>query len=139
MNSIAFPYKELPPTESELKQVLGKSHTYWQEIIKIVYNCYPAALEEWKYPGAKYGWSFRMKDKKRVLVYMIPHSGFMQVAFVFGQRATQVILSSNIDETVKTELQAARVYAEGRGIRIDVKKKATLKTIKQLLEIKIAN
>ena len=41
-------------------------------------------------------------------------------------------------EAIKNELQAANVYAEGRGIRIDIKDSKTTEDILKLIGIKIA-
>ena len=59
------------------------------------------------------------------------------MALVFGQKATDKLLESNIAETIRTEIKAAKVYAEGRGIRIEVRDKSILADIKKLIEIKV--
>jgi len=111
----------------------------WQSLALFTKKSYPGATEEWNFSGAKYGWSFRVKDKKRVLIYLLPRDRFFKASFVFGQKAVDTIMKSNIAESIKTELQNARVYAEGRGIRIDVKDDKVLNDIKELVTIKIAN
>jgi hypothetical protein len=136
MDQSIFMDKAIIPNEMELKKAIGDTFTFWTEISDLVMMKYPKAKTEWSYPGKKYGWSFRLKDKKRVIVYLLPRSGFFKVAFVFGQKAFEMIMSIQISESIKTELSTARVYAEGRGIRIDVKGSANIKDIKKLVEIK---
>jgi hypothetical protein len=58
---------------------------------------------------------------------------------VFGQKAIDTILNSTIADDIKIELRNTKVYAEGRGIRIDVKNKSPLKDIQELIKIKLAN
>lgn len=60
------------------------------------------------------------------------------VAFNFGQEAFKKIMASNISEEIKHSLKSAKVYAEGRGIRIEVKNQKPLKDISQLIDIKLA-
>lgn len=67
----------------------------------------------------------------------MPRNNYFKVAFVFGMKATEEILNNSIDEAIKNELKLAKVYAEGRGIRIDIKNKAVLKDIYELIEIKL--
>jgi hypothetical protein len=55
-----------------------------------------------------------------------------------GQKATDAILESDMAEAIKNELQAAKVYAEGRGIRIDIKDGKTTEDMLKLIAIKIA-
>jgi hypothetical protein len=125
------------PSDSELKNALGSTYNVWQEIVEYVKDINPLAFEEWKYSGDKYGWGFRISDKKRVLVYLLPRDGFFRVAFVFGQKANDAIMESTISESIKNELRAAKAYAEGRGIRIEIRDRESLKDIWNLIEIKI--
>ncbi|HET6765762.1 MAG TPA: DUF3788 family protein, partial [Chitinophagaceae bacterium] len=77
--------------------------------------------------------------KKRALIYLLPRDGFFKAAFVFGPKATDIILKSTISENIKEEIKAAKVYAEGRGIRIEVRNKKILNDLKKLIMIKIGN
>jgi len=69
----------------------------------------------------------------------LPRDKKFLAAFVFGQKAFEKITDSNISKEIKNELQSAKVYAEGRGIRIEVTNRTVLKDIGRLLEIKLAN
>jgi hypothetical protein len=113
--------------------------TWWNAIQEYVYLQYPNATADWTFPGPKYGWNFRMKDKKRAILYFLPRNKFFKVAFVFGQKATDVILKSNISEYIKNEPKSAKAYAEGRGIRIDVKNKKVMNDIKTLINVKLSH
>ena len=48
-------------------------------------------------------------------------------------------MNSEISESIKTEINAAKVYAEGRGIRIEIKDENLLKDIQFLIDVKLAN
>ena len=100
---------------------------------------YPDGKAEWNFPGKKYGWSYRIKDKKRAILYFLPLDHYFKVAFVFGQKAFDQIMESPISDRIKKELSEAPKYAEGRGIRIDVKDELILPDIKGLIEIKLKN
>ncbi len=139
MDISIFTDKSIVPENDDLIMVLGSNYKLWEDIKKYVYEKYPAAVEEWNYPGVKYGWSFRLKDKKRAILYFLPREKYFMVAFVFGQKATDIILRSGISDEIKSELENARVYAEGIGIRIAVKDENHLDDIKKLVGIKISN
>ena len=136
MRSI-FMDKSSMPTIKDLETVLGSTYKLWKNSIDFTKQVYPEVVEEWNYSGDKFGWSFRLKDKKRVLVYLLPRDKFFKVAFVFGQKATDAIFESPISENIKSEIRSAKVYAEGRGIRVDVKNKSVIHDIEKLIEIKI--
>lgn len=138
MKSI-FTQKSEIPTEAQLQTALGTTYDYWQTFAEHTKKLYPKATEEWHFSGDKFGWSFRIKDPKRILIYLLPRDQFFKVAFVFGQKATDAIMESNITQSIKTELQAAKPYAEGRGIRIEIKNESLLNDIKHLIRIKISN
>jgi hypothetical protein len=135
----AFMDKDRQPDDKALAATLEKTFTLWKQISDYVLSCYPKAQKEWNYPGAKYGWSFRIKDKKRAIIYLLPREKYFKAAFVFGQKATEVILDSDISPEIISELTTAKVYGEGRGIRIDVKGKKDLDAILFLIDTKIAN
>ena len=136
MKSI-FTNKAETPSKSQLQKALGKTYDYWQIFAEHTQKLYPEAIGEWHFASEKFGWSFRIKDKKRVIIYLLPRDKFFKVAFVFGQKATDEIMNSTISETIKAELQEAKVYAEGRGIRIEIKDDQLLNDILSLIEIKI--
>ncbi|ELR68666.1 hypothetical protein C900_05955 [Fulvivirga imtechensis AK7] len=134
-----FTDKTIIPDEETLSSGIGDTYPLWNDIKSYVYEHYPKATEEWKYPGAKYGWSFRVKDKKRVIIYLLPRENYFLAAMVFSPKATEMVLESPITDIIKDELRAARPYAEGRGIRIPVKNQKDVKDIKLLIDIKLAH
>ena len=138
MESI-FMNKAVMPTDQELKEKLDTTFITWNKLKSYLNENLKAPGEEWNFPGKKYGWSFRMKSKKRNIIYFLPKEDFFQVAFVFGQKATDKVLESSVADFINTELQNARVYGEGRGIRIDVKNEDILEDIKILIHIKSEN
>lgn len=127
------------PQTADLEIPLGGTFTFWKEIRDFVFAKYPAALEEWHVSVKKYGWLFRIKDKKRAIIYLSPRMGFFIVAMVFGQKATDQILSSDISSEIKDELMNSKVYMEGRVIRLEVQDQSLITDVKKLVEFKIAN
>jgi len=61
------------------------------------------------------------------------------VSIVFGEKATQEALHSDISEGIKKIISEAKVYAEGRGIRIEIKNSTVISDIKKLVLIKLKN
>jgi len=98
---------------------------------------YPTGLAEWNFPGKKYGWSYRIKYKRRAIIYLLPRDKYFKVAFVFGQKAFDTIMGSDICVEIKSELEQATKYAEGRGIRIEVKDDSLISDIEKLVDIKL--
>lgn len=125
------------PAEAELKKALGKTFPYWKTLEEFTLKTESEAKGGWHFSGAKYGWSFRITDKKRVIIYLLPRDGFFKAAFVFGSKAYEEVISSVVSEEIKNELKAAKSYAEGREIRLEVRSKAVVNDLKTLIKIKI--
>jgi hypothetical protein len=126
------------PTDEQVAEKLGAKYDLWVALKDHVMAIYPAGKQEWNFPGKKYGWSFRIKDKRRAILYFLPRDGYFMVAFVFGDKAMTAILESDVDQQIKTDLQNARKYAEGRGVRLGLNEPEDLKDIKSLIDIKMA-
>ena len=138
MDHSIFMDKALRPTDSDLKKALGDKYTLWMEIHDQVFLKYPEGKEEWNFPGKKYGWSFRIKDKKRAIIYLLPRDKEFMAAFVFGGKAFEAIKQSQVSSKIVSDLESARVYAEGRGVRVPVPDQSVLKDIFLLIDIKLA-
>ncbi|MCK9613522.1 MAG: DUF3788 family protein [Bacteroidales bacterium] len=134
-----FDDKSAPPDEKMLEKALLKSMGWWNEIKDFVISNYPNAVEEWKHSGKNWGWGFRLKDKKRVIIYLTPQDKYFLFAMVFGEKATLEVLKSKVSEEIKKTLSEARVYVEGRGIRMEVNSSKIISDIKNLILIKLTS
>jgi hypothetical protein len=134
-----FEDKATGPDDKMLAKALGKSNRLWQDIKKHLAAEYGELIEEWKFYGRKSGWILKTLRKKRNLFFFIPLDGSFQVSFVFGEKAVAAVEKSGLPKELITELKNARKYAEGRGLRIDVKSSADIEHIKKLVEIKVNN
>ena len=134
-----FTDKSIVPTESDIENALAEMYDYWQQIVALANNRYPENTKEWFISVAKYGWAFRIKDKKRALLYLLPREGFFKISFVFGQKATNEVLESTVSEIIKDKLKSAKAYREGRGLMIEIKDGSLLNDIKILIDIKLKN
>jgi len=59
-------------------------------------------------------------------------------AFVFGDKATEETRKNNLSDDVLASFNEATIYEEGRGFRLEVRKKH-VGTMKKLAEIKMSN
>jgi hypothetical protein len=134
-----FTDKKNEPADEDLKVMLGSTFKAWERLSRHTMSAFPAAAGAWSYPSEKYGWSYRISDKKRVLIYLLPRNGYFKAGFVFGEKAFREIMESNVSKQIKDDLSSARVYGEGRGIRIEVRNLQGIKDLEKLIDIKIAN
>ncbi len=135
----AFEDKTAPPTVPTVGKTLGRTARLWSEVRKHLAREYEPVEEAWKFYGRNAGWSLQVKRKKRTILYLIPCKGFFLVAFVLGEKAVQCARASNLPAQVVEEIDAARKYVEGRGIRLAIRNAKALGTVKKLAAIKMAN
>jgi len=139
MAASVFDNKSLKPDSKSFLSAIGETAKLWQKIKSNLENEYGELIEDWKYYGQKTGWLLKVLRKKRNLFFCIPLKGCFRIAFVFGDKAVSAVESSDLPEAIKVELKNARKYAEGRGIRIEVKSSKDLENIQKLIEIKVKN
>jgi hypothetical protein len=139
MAASVFEDKATMPDDEMLAKALGKSNRLWNEVKKHLSAEYGELIGEWKFYGQKSGWILKTLRKKRNLFFLIPLKGSFQASFVFGDKAVAAVEKSDLPKELITELKNARKYAEGRGLRIDVRKASDVEHIKKLVEIKVNN
>lgn len=131
-----FTDKDLQPDETALAEALGKAYQHWKSLKNHVLKGHPGAAEEWNY--SRLGWNCRLKGRKSVIIYLMPCSGYFRASMVFGAKATEAALTSDISPEIKQTITEAKVYAEGRGFRVDVKNAKVATDIKKLIDLKLA-
>jgi hypothetical protein len=139
MSANVFIDKLAKPDDQALVRALGKIYPLWAEIEKHVATAHGESAEEWKYYGPKSGWTLKALHKKRNLFFFTPYQGYFRIAFVFGDRAVAEILTSDLPKAVIEEVTNAKKYAEGRGLRVEVKTRRDVESVKKLIAIKVMN
>lgn len=138
--SNAFVGKTNQPSEAELADALGSSSKLWNDFIHWMANKEGVTGQEWKgiYVN-KYGWSLRLKQKSRNIVFLGPGKGCFLVAFTLNDKALQAAKGAHLPKVVRDALDSAPRYPEGNGLRLVVHCAADLPAIRKLAEIKLNN
>lgn len=137
METSVFQEKSIQPDNDHLSQVLGEPEKLWDAIKNHIKENHGEVSEEWKFYGAKYGWTLKMLLKKRNLFFFTPLNGYFRLGFVFGDRAVAAVEQSDLPGEMIDELKNARKYAEGRGLRIEVKDQDDVEHVNKLIDIKV--
>jgi hypothetical protein len=134
----AFLGQSAAPSAAEVSTALGLANTVWQELVDWLSE-ESGVEQEWKSSGKKYGWSLRLKIKKRNILYLSPCVGCFRAAFIFGDKAMVAARQSNLTESTLQLLDSAPRYPEGTGLRLLVQSTDDLAEIRKLARIKLAN
>jgi hypothetical protein len=127
------------PAPKEIAAALGSAAQAWEQLVSWLAEEHGVTGQEWKSISPKYGWSLRLKLKKRTIVHMSPCDGCFRVAFIVGDRAVKAAKESDLPKNVLKLIADAPRYAEGTGIRLLVRSERDLAPIRKLAVIKLAN
>ena len=134
MKPNAFIGKKDPPTDKELASVLGPSKQLWEKLISDL-----RLDPEWSSYSPKAGWSLKLKQKKRTILYLGPCEGSFRAAFVLGDKAITAVKATQLPKRVLKIITEAKKYPEGTAVRFEEVKADDLNAIQKLAAIKAAN
>lgn len=133
-----FDDKAHEPQASDLQAGLGRTMKLWERLAAAVAAAYPPIVPVWNHAGAKYGWSMRLKQKDRNVLYLIPQAKHFLVGVVLGEKAYQAARDASLPDEVVAMFEAAKPYAEGRGIRYPVRVAADVDVVLAIAALKMA-
>src|ERR1017187_2008853 len=139
MSPNAFINKPKQPTNAELAAALGPAKATWDQLLTDLAQEFGANVQEWNSYSIKAGWSLRVKRKERTIVWLAPCPGSFRVAFILGDKAVLAAQKAKLPEHTLKIINEAKKYAEGTGVRLEVKSPRDLGALKKLAAIKLAN
>jgi hypothetical protein len=125
------------PQVAELRATLGRSAALWERLITQVETEYAPVELVWNHAGARYGWSLRLRQKKRVILYLTPCERHFLVGLVLGEKAVAAARAIGLTAPMLARVEAAPRYAEGRGLRLAIRAKADLEAVLRLVAAKM--
>ena len=131
----AFNDPSVPPADRDLARALGAAHPLWRRFTDDLRAACGPLVDQWSFSKA-FGWTLRLKQPTRVLVYLTPGPSHFLASFVLGERACQAIREADVPPGILEMIDAAPRYAEGRGVRIPVRTKADLGAVLKIASIK---
>ena len=82
-----FEDRSTEPSQVALREVLGRSYAYWEALTIHLAERYPPLDQAWGFAGAKWGWSLRLRQKKRTVLYLTPRRKSFLAGFALGEKA----------------------------------------------------
>ena len=132
----AFTDKSHQPTDKDLRSVLGKAYAPWVRLIELVSDRIAPVSQVWGFTSASTGWGLRLKRNDRVILYMTPREKHFLVSFALGEKAVVAAHASKLPAAVLKAIESAPKYAEGRGVRFEVRQAREVAALATLAEIK---
>ena len=135
----AFDDKTRPPQEDELAAVLGKKFGLWNDLQSRSAARFAPLSIDWGYASKNTGWGLRLKQERRTVLYMTPCQGYFLASFALGEKAVKAAHESALPAEVLDVIDNAPMYAEGRGVRFEVRSAKDVRNMERVAIIKMAN
>jgi len=131
-----FTDKAVVPNDNMVDTVLADKKPLWDKLKSHVAENYQGINREWKMYSKKAGWNLVFKKEKRTLFYFVPCDHYFMIAFVFGTKAVDTAMQSDISDNVKKEIFDADVCASGHTFITAINNEQDLGDVITLLRIK---
>ncbi len=135
----AFDDPSRAPRADEVAEVLGATADLWDELRKRVASRFDAISETWGCSGKSTGWGLRLKRLDRAVCYLVPRDGYFLASFALGEKAVAAARASGLPRRVLKVIDDAPRYAEGRGVRLEVRSVGDVAAAETLAAVKMAN
>jgi len=134
-----FDDKSRLPTDDDLAATLGSTFVFWNELKKLIASRFTPLSLEWGFTSKKTGWGLRLKREKRTILYMTPCEGYFMASFALGEKVVKAAHESDLSASVLEAIDSAKKYAEGKGVRLEVRSAEDVRNVEKLAIIKMAN
>jgi hypothetical protein len=135
----AFDDKSNPPRGYDLAATLGSTFVFWNELKRLIASRFSPLSEESGFASKKTGWGLRLKREKRTVLYMTPCEGYFMASFALGEKAVKAAHESDLPVSVLRVIDGAKKYAEGTGVRLEVRSAEDVRNVEKLAVIKMAS
>ncbi len=131
--------KATVPTEKAVEEVIGDAIDLWNQLRNQISSRFDPLSEDWGFSGKKWGWSLRLKHKKRAVLYMTPSRGFFFVGLALGQKAVDAAHEQELPQPLLDTIDSSQKYAEGRAVRFEIRTANDLENAVAVAKVKMAN
>ena len=134
----AFDDKSRQPTDDDLAEVLETALPLWNDLIARIRAQFRTTSAVWAFSSKSTGWGLRLVYKDRIILYMAPCRGFFLVSFVLGERAVREAHQSDLPAHMLSAIDRAKRYAEGTGVRFEIRAPADIQAMQTLAGLKMS-
>jgi len=134
-----FNDKSKPPKDAELATALKDSFLFWNELKKLIALRFKPLSIEWGFTSKTTGWGMRLKNKDRTILYMTPRDGHFLASFALGEKAVKAAHEDDLPVSVLKIIDNAKKFAEGRGVRLEVRNGRDVRNVEKLAAIKMSS
>jgi hypothetical protein len=131
--------RESPPSDRQLEAALGTQSALWTELRAKLAAAFAPVSAKWSFSGKSHGWILQLRQKQRTILYLVPGQGSFVASFALSDKACEAARRSGLPARLLAIVDDAPKYAEGRGVRLEVRTKKAVANVEALASIKMAN
>jgi hypothetical protein len=133
-----FDDKFRKPANTDLADALGTTLVLWNDLEARIAARFRSTSAVWAFSGKSTGWGLRLVCKDRIILYMTPRRGSFLVSFVLGERVVKAAHGSNLPPAVLEAIDSAKRYAEGTGVRFEIRDRRDVQSMETIAVLKMA-
>lgn len=127
------------PTAPLLAARLGSASALWADLKRLVTMETGHWNEAWGFTAQSTGWSLRLKEGDRVILYMTPCEGHFLASFALGEKAVAAARKGALPASILRTIDASKRYGEGRGVRLEVRTAGDVRDAAALALLKLSH
>jgi hypothetical protein len=139
MATSAFGDKAVAPADDTVCAALGVAAPLWSTLWTAIAAAHAPIEREWVWGGKPHGWSLRLRQRKRAVLYMTPCAGFFRAAFAIGGKAADAAHDAGLGPHLLQVIEAAPRFAEGRAVRLEVRSEADIADVLTIAALKMSH
>ncbi len=128
--------KNTYPDDDVLAHHLRRAKPAWDALGGMMKDDYPSLTAEWRYYNDGKSWLCKVTQKKKTFCWISIWENHFKATFFFTDKADDAIMRSGAGEDVKAQWRENKMIGKICPITLVIKKKADVKTIKSLIDIK---
>lgn len=134
----SFDDKDRAPDDASLARTLGRTKAHWDAVTLLAHEADEGVTEVWKYYGKKHGWQLKLMQRRRALLFMVPHEGRFLAGLALRDSAMDAVRNARLPAELVREIETATPFQEGRPARVEVTSLRDVRTVKKLIALKLA-
>ena len=124
------------PDHAVLSRQLGPAMAAWSAFMELLRTEYPQISAEWRYYNDGKSWLCKVTRKAKTIGWIAVWDKYFTAAFYLNAKAEDMVRNSSLDSALKESFLHPNKISKFRAIRVEVRKKADLNAVKELIGIK---
>lgn len=124
------------PCDEVLARCLGKAKPAWDAFRTLLKERYPQLVAEWRYYADGKSWLCKLTRKSATVSWVAACDRYFTVACYLNAKAEPLVRDSSLDRALKQPF--LRSSQKLRAIRIEVRSRAALDAVRELIDIKLS-